>query len=53
MNEKKRETIQNAVYAWEIGMLQILYKNGILTDEEYEKIRKIADNQAQHNIYLS
>lgn len=53
MNEKERETRQNAVYVWEIGLLRIMYENGIINSQEYKEIRSIADNQIPHKIYMS
>lgn len=53
MNEKERETRQNAEYVWEIGLLRIMRENGIINEQEYMAIRNIADSQTPHKIYMS
>jgi len=47
MTERKQQTISEAVQAWELGLLRFLYDKGIITEEEYLGIRKIAEMQHQ------
>lgn len=52
MNERQRQTIQNAALIWELGLLRFLYDKGVLTDTEYDGIRLIAKQQADQKSYV-
>ena len=41
VNDDKKEMLQTACEFWELGMLEILFKKRILTEEEYKEICKI------------
>lgn len=43
--DKHNQTIIKAIYYRELGLLRFLYEKGILTEEEYHGIRKIAAEQ--------
>ena len=40
-----KQLIEKASYYRELGLLQFLYEKGILTEDEYHGIRKIAMEQ--------
>ncbi len=44
MNNERNETVNNAAYIWEIGMLKRLYENGVIDKTEYDGILKIIKN---------
>ena len=45
--------IRNAQYVWEIGLLRFLYQAGILTEQEYKGIGRIAKQQTGVKIVVS
>lgn len=45
MTERQKQTVSEAIEMWEIGLLKFLYDKGIITQEEYFGIRKIAKEQ--------
>lgn len=45
MTERQQQTVSEAIETWEIGLLKFLYDKGIITQEEYFGIRKIAKEQ--------
>ena len=45
--------IRNAQYVWEIGLLRFLYRAGILTEQEYKGIGRIAKQQTGVKIVVS
>ena len=47
MNDRKEQTIAEAVQAWEFGLLKFIYDKSIITVEEYLGIRRIAEMQYQ------
>ena len=47
MNERQQQTISDAVFYWELGLLRFLYSKGILTEQEYNGILAIAEQQSE------
>ena len=47
MNEIQKKTAAKAVYFRELGLLRFLYTKGILTENEYLGIRRIAEEQTE------
>ena len=47
MNERQQQTISDAVFYWELGMLRFLYSKEILTEQEYNGILAIAEQQSE------
>ena len=45
MTERHQQTVIEAIEAWEIGLLKFLYDKGIITQDEYFGIHKIAKEQ--------
>lgn len=45
MEEKQQQIKIAAIKAWELGFLHFLYAKGILTEEEYNGIMNIADEE--------
>lgn len=50
MTDKQQQTIDLAVHFWEIGMLLFLYEKGIITEDEYNGIRRIAIDEYNQRI---
>lgn len=53
MTERQKQTVTDAVFVWEVGMLRFLYEKGILTKEEYTGIYKIATEQRDKKVFMS
>ncbi|MBR3918363.1 MAG: hypothetical protein IKJ59_06460 [Clostridia bacterium] len=49
MNNDRNETVINAAYIWEIGMLKRLYENGVIDKTEYDGILKIINQNYNKN----
>lgn len=45
--------IKNTQYVWEIGLLRFLYQSGIITEQEYKGINRIAKQQTGVKIIVS
>lgn len=53
MTERQKQTVSDAVFVWELGLLRFLYEKGILTEEEYHGIYKIATEQKDKKVFVS
>lgn len=53
MTERQKQTVLDAVFVWEVGLLRFLYEKGILTEEEYAGIYEIATEQRGKNVFVS
>ncbi len=53
MTERKRQTIAEATQIWELGLLRFLYDKGIITEDEFFGIRRIAEEQYEMNKSVS
>lgn len=49
MNNERNETVNNAAYIWEIGMIKHLYENGVIDKTEYDGILKIINQNYNKN----
>ena len=49
MNNERNETVNNAAYIWEIGMIKHLYENGVIDKIEYDGILKIINQNYNKN----
>lgn len=49
MTERKRQSIAEATQIWELGLLRFLYDKGIITEDEFFGIRRIAEEQYEMN----
>ena len=50
MNDRRQKTISDAVYIWEIGMLNFLFENNLIDETEYNGIRKEIESDMQEKI---
>ena len=46
-------SVKNASYVWEIGLLRFLCQTGIITEQEYKGISRIAKQQTGVKIVMS
>lgn len=50
MNDRRQKTISDAVYSWEIGMLNFLLENNFIDETEYNGIRKEIEADMQEKL---
>lgn len=43
--DKRKATVEKACYFWELGLLHFLFEKGVISEEEYTGILKIAEEQ--------
>ena len=50
MNDRRQKTISDAVYTWEIGMLDFLLENNLIDETEYNGIRNVIEAEQQEKL---
>lgn len=53
MNDRKQQTVSDAVHVWELGLLLFLFEKGIISEDEYLGIRQIAEEQHSQKVIMS
>lgn len=52
MNERSKQTSEKAAHFWELGILKFLRNKGFLTEDEYQGIKQIAEDDFIKNSYV-
>lgn len=50
MNDRRQKTISDAVYIWEIGMLDFLLEKNFIDETEYNGIRREIEADMQEKL---
>lgn len=50
MNDRRQKILSDAVYTWEIGMLNFLLENNLIDETEYNGIRNVIEAEQQEKL---